>query len=78
MPIRMTWQVQVMDRIEGLNGKELPWEGKGLTPAIRRSLGVFRAPILKLLSRDPAQRPSMSEFCHSCNRVLAGSTSVQL
>jgi hypothetical protein len=74
----MTCQVQVMDRIEGLNGKELPWEGEGLTPAIRRSLGIFRAPILKLLSRDPAERPSMSEFCDSCNRVLAGSTSVQL
>jgi serine/threonine protein kinase len=61
------WCLQVMDRIEGLNGKELPWEGKRLTPAIRRSLGVFRAPILKLLSRDPIERPSMSEFCHSCS-----------
>jgi hypothetical protein len=68
----------VMDCIEGLNGQELPWEGKGITPAIRRRLGIFKAPITSLLSRDPAERPSMSEFVDSCNRMLAGSTSVQL
>jgi hypothetical protein len=67
-----------MDRIEGLNGQELPWEGGGITPAIRRRLGIFKTPIISLLSRDPLERPSMSEFCDSCNWVLAGSTSVQL
>jgi serine/threonine protein kinase len=70
--------VQVMDRIEGLNGKELPWEGKSLTPAIRRRLGVFKVTITSLLSRDPAARPSMNKFCEICNRVLAGSSSVQV
>jgi hypothetical protein len=69
--------MQMMDRIQGLKGKELPWEGKGITPAIRRRLGIFKAPIISLLSRDPLERPSMSEFCDTCNRVLAGSTSVQ-
>jgi hypothetical protein len=67
-----------MDRIEGLNGQQLPWEGEGITPAIKRCLGIFKTPIISLLSRDPSARPSMSEFCDSCNRVLAGSTSVQL
>jgi hypothetical protein len=70
--------VQLMDCIEGLNGQELPWEGGGVTPAIRRRLGIFKDPIISLLSRDPGERPSMSEFCESCNRVLAGTTSVQL
>jgi hypothetical protein len=67
-----------MDRIEGLNGQELPWESGGITAAIKRRLGIFKTPIISLLSRDPSARPSMSEFCNSCNRVLAGSTSVQL
>ena len=70
--------VQVMDRIEGMNGQQLPWEGTDLTPAHRRRLGVFKASIVQLLARDPAQRPSMQHFCDSCNRVLAGSTTVQV
>lgn len=69
--------LQVMDRIEGRNGLQLPWEGT-MPPVVRRKLGVFKASVLKLLARDPAERPSMKEFCTSCDRVLAGSTSVQL
>jgi hypothetical protein len=66
-----------MDRIEGLNGQELPWEGQNLTPANRRQLGVFRGTLMELLNRDPAERPSMENFCDTCNRVLAG-TSLQV
>lgn len=69
--------LQLMDRIEGRNGLQLPWEGD-MSPKVRRKLGIFRATVLKLLERDPAKRPSMKEFCASCDRVLAGSTSVQL
>lgn len=69
--------MQAMDRIQGLNGLQLPWEGT-LTPAVRRQLRVFRGTVLKLLARDPAERPSMQEFCTSCDRVLGGSTSVQI
>lgn len=70
--------VQLMDKIEGVNGKHLPWEGANLTPANRRRLGVFRESVVMLLSRDPAMRPSAEEFCDTCDRVLAGSTSVQV
>lgn len=70
--------MQVMDRIEGVNGMELPWEGTSLTPDNRRQLGIFKATMLTLLSRDPVNRPSMEQFCESCNRVLACSTSVQV
>ena len=67
-----------MDSIEGLNGCEMPWEGASLTPGTRRKLGIFRAPLMSLLAREPSQRPSMAEFCTSCDRVLAGSTTVQV
>jgi hypothetical protein len=70
-------RVQVMDQIEGVNGRQLPWEGAKLTSHNRRRLGLFRASISMLLSRDPAKRPSMEEFCDACDRVLAGSISVQ-
>lgn len=69
--------VQVMARIEGVNGLQLPWEGT-LSPKLRRRLGIFRDVLLHLLARDPEQRPSMKQFCVSCDRVLAGSTSVQV
>ena len=41
-------------------------------------MGVFRGILMGLLSRDPALRPSMERFCESCDRVLAGTTTVQL
>ena len=68
--------VQVMDCIQGLNGKQLPWEGSQLTPKNRRKLGIVRGSLMALLTRDPSQRPSMAQFCDSCDRVLAGSTTV--
>lgn len=71
-----------MDRIEGVNGRELPWEGASFTSREgvnkRRRLGIFKATVSTLLARDPARRPSMKQFCDSCNRVLAGSTTVQV
>lgn len=70
--------MQVMDQIEGVNETELPWEGTLLTAANRKQLGIFRPTIMSLLSRDPAERPSMAQFCDTCNRVLAGSTSVHV
>lgn len=69
--------MQVVDRIEGIMGLQLPWEGS-LSPAVRMQLGIFKSSVLKLLARDPAERPSMEEFCLSCDRVLAGTTTVHL
>ena len=70
--------LQVMDRIEGLQGRTLPWEGACMTVSNKRKLGVFRNSIVALLSRDPSRRPSMATFCDACNRVLAGSITVQV
>lgn len=51
--------------IEGVHGLHLPREVT-LPTGIRTRLGVFRSNVLKLLARDPAERPSMEEFCKSC------------
>ena len=66
-----------MDRIEGVNGGQLPWEGISLTPGNKRKLGIFRTSLMALLARDAHQRTSMAAFCNTCDRVLAGSTTVQ-
>lgn len=75
--LSMVGKEKVMDRIEGLNGLQLPWEGT-LPPAVRKQLGIFKNHVLQLLARDASQRPSMDDFCMACDRALAGSTSVQL
>jgi hypothetical protein len=59
--------VQVIDQLRGK--RLLPWED--MTLEARRKLGVFRAPMLRLLSRDPDERPSMAEFCEMCNSIFA-------
>lgn len=69
--------MQAMNRIEGVNGLTLPWEGT-MTADARKQLGIFRDTILQLLLREPVHRPSMKQFCLSCERVLAGSTTVQV
>ena len=68
----------MMDRIEGMKGHTLPWDDACMTATNWRRLGVFRNSVVALLSRDPSQRPSMERFCETCNRVLAGSTTVQV
>lgn len=65
---------QVMDEIQGVNGQLLPFEGALLTTKIKRRLGVFKNLVLLLLARNPEDRPTMAQFCASCDRVLAGST----
>jgi hypothetical protein len=76
--VRKSDHLQVKDLIVGLGGLELPWEGQRLTPEDRRKLGVFKSSLMPLLDRNPAKRPAMATFCETCNRVLAGSTSVQV
>lgn len=59
-----------MDQLEGVNGEMLPWEGERLTKQINRNLRLFKGTLLQLLSRDPRERPSMSQFYRSCARIL--------
>jgi hypothetical protein len=70
--------MQVMDQIEGCNGKQLPWEGENLSDVKGRCLGLFRESVLMLLRRDPSKRPSMEQFYKHCENMLAGGPSLQL
>lgn len=60
-----------MDQIQGVNGEQLPWEGERLTVRVMSQLRLFQD-ALKLLQRDPEQRPSMVQFCRTCSHMLGG------
>lgn len=68
--------MQVMNELAGTEGAELPWEGIRLTPQIQNKLQLFQGSVLQLLHRDPAQRPSMRQFCRICSKVLGENTEV--
>jgi hypothetical protein len=64
--------MQIMDQIEGRNGKQLPWEGASLRTEHKKCLGVFRDSLMMLLSRDSSMRPSMEHLHESCEALLTG------
>jgi hypothetical protein len=64
--------MQIMDQIEGRNGKQLPWEGEGLSAEQKKCLGVCRDSLMMLLSRDPSMRPSMEQLYGDCEALLTG------
>jgi hypothetical protein len=37
---------------------------------VRSKLRLFQDALLQLLHRDPAKRPSMKQFCHTCATIL--------
>jgi hypothetical protein len=69
-PTGPTPGVQVVAQL--LGERPLPWES--MSAEDRRKLGAFRKPILALLHRDAAERPSMSEFYDACNSIFSTST----
>jgi hypothetical protein len=64
--------VQIMDRIEGINGMSLPWE-RQLDGPTRRKIGIFKRIVCLLLSRNPADRPTMAQFVAKCDSMLVQS-----
>ena len=66
-----------MDVIQQRKGKQCPWEGSALSPDVRKKLGIFKNILLELLARNPDKRPSMAEFCASCNRILSSTSNVE-
>jgi hypothetical protein len=62
--------VQVVAQL--LGQAKLPWET--MTAEDRHKLGAFRKPILALLNRDPAKRPTMPDFYNNCNAIFSTST----
>ena len=54
-------------------GEVLPWEeGAPRRADVVAALGIFKAPILALLSRSAPRRPAMQQFCALCQAALAG------
>jgi serine/threonine protein kinase len=60
--------VQVIAQLVG--EAELPWEGQNLTMEQRGRLGVLRKPVLQMLDRDAARRPSMRAFADKCRSLF--------
>ena len=64
-----------MQTIEMILGKRFaPWEDPETSKALLRPLGIFKAPVLHLVARDPSQRSSIPRFKQSCLRSLSNST----
>ena len=55
-----------------LGEEPLPWEGDRLTPAAERRLGNIKAPVLRMLCRDPAERASCKQLASSLRAVFTG------
>ena len=66
--------LQVMQRLRG--DLPLPWE-VDLSRDVKRRLGTFQWPILKLLQREPLQRFTMREFHHACTEFFAMHTTIE-
>ena len=48
----------------------LPWDGDRLTADTKRLLGAIRAPVLRMLCRDPAQRASCKDLAVALRAVF--------
>ena len=69
---RMLW-LQVRRQL--LGQEPLPWEGDRLTHTLRRRLGFFRAPVLRMLCRDPARRATCKQLAAALRRLRSPSNS---
>ena len=52
----------------------LPWEEKESARQLLRGAGMFRAPVLSLLERDPDSRPTIAAFMQRCSTLLSSTT----
>ena len=64
--------VQAMEMIMG--DLPTPWEDAGTARALLKPLGIFKAGVLGLLERDPAQRSTIYQFRQACMRALANTS----
>ena len=51
-----------------LGQKNAPWEDPATAKELLRPLGIFKAHVLDLIARNPAQRSSILHFKQSCLR----------
>eukprot|EP00892_Ulva_mutabilis_P002879 jgi/Ulvmu1/12592/UM092_0022.1 len=70
-----TLQDQAVSQILAEAGAVMPWEeGAPDRDRILAALGIFKPPVLALLSRSAPRRPAMQQFCSLCQSALSGST----
>ena len=62
-----------------LLGEELlPWEGDRLTADTKRRLGAIRAPVLRMLCRDPVHRASCKDVAAALRAVFSGASTADI
>ena len=59
-----------------LGNRWAPWEDAATSRALLQPLGVFKAPVLGLVARDPSQRTSIPRFKESSLRSLSNSNNI--
>lgn len=59
-----------------LGEKTAPWEDETKALGLAKRFGHLKGPILALLNREPAERPSMIELQYACKRVLSHTTTI--
>jgi hypothetical protein len=64
--------VQIVSQLKG--EADLPWEGQRADPETLRKLRALRGPVLQLLARDPARRPTLKAFCNMCDDIFGTRT----
>lgn len=65
--------VQAVAQIMAEDGEVLPWEeGAPQREAVLAALGIFKAPVLALLSRVAPRRPPLQQFCAMAEAALSG------
>lgn len=69
-------RMQVVAQLRG--EQPLPWAEGRLSPELRARLGSFYGPILQLLERDPALRPSAAQLIDACMAIASSSTTLNL
>lgn len=67
--------VQAVEMLRG--DRPLPWEGE-LSAQHAQRLGALKQPVLQLLQRDPALRPSMHDFQAACAQLFASPSAVRV
>lgn len=67
--------VQAVEMLRG--DRPLPWEGQ-LSAQHAQRLGAFKQPVLQLLHRDPARRPSMHDFHAACTQLFVSPSAVRV
>jgi hypothetical protein len=64
--------MQVIAQIVG--EQQLPWESEQGARLLLRRAGKFKGPLLQLLNRDPAERPTIESFVMQCSNILSSTT----